>query len=218
MNNVHSSRSFPALEYDSSFNVACFALGESTDRTPVWLFRQAGRHLPEYTAYKKTAGDKSFLDLLQSPHDVAECTLQPLRRYQHLDAAILFSDILVIVQALNLSVIMPGGVGIQIPHPLRDPDDFDRLPATQMSSSQAAAFVQAELNHVLSAVTLIRQTMLNEQISVPLIGFSAAPWTLLYYMVGGSVRTIGSMGRTRFQGRSLTRMFVSFVRSSNVLS
>mmetsp|Transcript_8051 Transcript_8051/g.8903 ORF Transcript_8051/g.8903 Transcript_8051/m.8903 type:complete len:421 (+) Transcript_8051:68-1330(+) len=158
------------------------ALGEDTEKTPVWLFRQAGRHLPEYKAYKDEVG-RGFLEMLSYPEDVAECTMQPIRRYE-LDAAILFSDILVIAQALSIKVIMPGGVGIQVPEPLLDPTEVEqRIPKT---SEMTPEYVQTHLGHVIQSVTLIRERMAKEGKSIPLIGFSAAPYTLLYYMVGGS--------------------------------
>jgi uroporphyrinogen decarboxylase len=156
-------------------------LRQPTDYTPVWLMRQAGRYLPEYNATRKRAG--SFLGLAKNPDYATEVTLQPLDRYA-LDAAILFSDILTVPDAMGLGLYFAEGEGPKFEHPLRDEQAVRALRAPDMG----------ELQYVFNAVTQIR-TSLNGR--VPLIGFSGSPWTLACYMVegGGSddFRTVKTM-------------------------
>ena len=143
---------------------------EETPYTPIWLMRQAGRYLPEYNQTRARAGD--FLTLCKTPELACEVTLQPLARFP-LDAAILFSDILTIPDAMGLGLYFTEGEGPKFSRPLRTEADVARLGAPDPS---------AELRYVLDAVRTIR-TALNG--SVPLIGFSGSPWTLACYMVEG---------------------------------
>lgn len=157
-------------------------LREPTDRTPLWLMRQAGRYLPEYNETRRRAGN--FLALCKSPSLACEVTLQPLARFD-LDAAILFSDILTVPDAMGLGLYFAEGEGPKFERPLREewairdlaaPDPYDHL------------------RYVMDAVAEIRRALDN---SVPLIGFSGSPFTLACYMVeGGSsddFRTVKTM-------------------------
>jgi uroporphyrinogen decarboxylase len=141
------------------------------ERTPVWIMRQAGRYLPEYRQVRSKAGD--FLNLCKTPQWACEVTLQPLRRFA-LDAAILFSDILTIPDAMGLGLSFVEGGGPCFAHPLRTIDAIDALPSESVID---------DLAYVMDAVRLIRQEMPSD---LPLIGFSGSPWTLACYMVEGS--------------------------------
>jgi len=145
-------------------------LKQDVDVTPVWMMRQAGRYLPEYRKVRKQAGD--FMSVCQNPELACEVTLQPLRRYE-LDAAILFSDILTIPDAMGLGLYFETGEGPKFRKPVRSPEDVNALKVTNAES---------DLPYVLDAVKLIRKELNG---SVPLIGFSGSPWTVATYMVEG---------------------------------
>jgi uroporphyrinogen decarboxylase len=145
-------------------------LRQPVDRTPVWLMRQAGRYLPEYRAARARAG--SFMALCQTPDLACEVTLQPLERFP-LDAAILFSDILTIPDAMGLGLSFSEGEGPQFAQPVRSVADIDRLGVPDP---------EVELRYVMDAVRLIRRELAGR---VPLIGFAGSPWTLATYMVEG---------------------------------
>ena len=150
-------------------------LKQPVDRTPVWMMRQAGRYLPEYRKVREQAG--SFLNLCTNPELACEVTLQPLRRFDF-DAAILFSDILTIPDAMGLGLYFTENEGPKFKNPVRTAADIKKLPIPDPAT---------ELRYVLDAVCLIRK---NLQGSVPLIGFSGSPWTLATYMVeGGSSKS-----------------------------
>jgi uroporphyrinogen decarboxylase len=155
---------------------------QPTPHTPAWLMRQAGRYLPEYLATRGRAG--SFMGLATNPDLACEVTLQPLDRYPQLDAAILFSDILTVPDAMGLGLSFAQGEGPKFAKPLRTEADVMALQAPDMN----------KLKYVFDAVTTIRSALNGR---VPLIGFSGSPWTLACYMVegGGSddFRTIKTM-------------------------
>ena len=147
------------------------ALSKPVDRTPIWMMRQAGRYLPEYKATRKVAG--SFMDLCTNPELACEVTLQPLERFS-LDAAILFSDILTIPDAMGLGLYFEAGEGPKFQHPVRAASDIEQLPIPDPTDT---------LQYVMNAVSTIRKALNGR---VPLIGFSGSPWTLATYMVEGS--------------------------------
>jgi uroporphyrinogen decarboxylase len=144
-------------------------LRQPTDYTPVWLMRQAGRYLPEYRATRARAG--SFMGLATNPDFATEVTLQPIDRYP-LDAAILFSDILTVPDAMGLGLYFADGEGPKFERTVRTEDEVKALAVPDMAS----------LDYVFKAVTQIRTELAGR---VPLIGFSGSPWTLACYMVEG---------------------------------
>ncbi len=158
---------FAPLQNDT-FLRAC--MRQATDYTPVWLMRQAGRYLPEYRASRAQAG--SFMGLATNTDYATEVTLQPLERYP-LDAAILFSDILTVPDAMGLGLSFALGEGPKFAHTVRDEAAVAKLAVPDM----------AKLRYVFDAVTSIRKALNGR---VPLIGFSGSPWTLACYMVEGA--------------------------------
>ena len=144
---------------------------QPVDITPVWMMRQAGRYLPEYRATRARAGD--FMTLCKTPELATEVTLQPLERFS-LDAAILFSDILTIPDAMGLGLYFAEGEGPRFEHPLRTQSDISKLAVPDMYD---------DLGYVMQAVSMIRRELDGR---IPLIGFSGSPWTLATYMVEGS--------------------------------
>jgi uroporphyrinogen decarboxylase len=163
---IPMSTSFAALKNDTFLRAL---LRQPTEYTPLWLMRQAGRYLPEYRATRARAG--SFLGLAKNPDYATEVTLQPLDRYP-LDAAILFSDILTVPDAMGLGLYFADGEGPKFERPLQDEASVQALRAPDLGA----------LRYVFDAVTQIRTAL---QGRVPLIGFSGSPWTLACYMVEG---------------------------------
>ena len=143
---------------------------EKTSYTPAWIMRQAGRYLPEYRDTRKNAG--SFMDLCRNTSFATEVTMQPLERYPHLDAAILFSDILTIPDAMGLGLNFLPGEGPTFSDPLIDESSVHKLDIPSME----------KLSYVFDAVRSIKDALQNR---VPLIGFAGSPWTLATYMVEG---------------------------------
>ncbi|KAI4810212.1 hypothetical protein CesoFtcFv8_014795 [Champsocephalus esox] len=187
-------KDFPQLKNDTFLRAA---RGEETEHVPVWCMRQAGRYLPEFREFR--AG-KDFFDTCRSPEACCELTLQPLRRFPF-DAAIIFSDILVIPQALGMDVQMVPGKGPTFPDPLKEPEDLQRL--------QPKVDVEKELGYVFKAITLTRHKIDGK---VPLIGFTGAPWTLMSYMIeGGGSNTHSKAKRWLYRHPQASHMLLKML-------
>ncbi len=143
--------------------------GETVERPPVWMMRQAGRYLPEFQEIKQKY---DFFTRCQTPELAAEITVQPIRRYG-MDAAILFSDILVIPQAMNIDVEMKAGIGPWLPSPIRSMADVEKAIVPDIDET---------LGYVMEAIKLTKEMLNNE---IPLIGFAGSPWTILCYCIQG---------------------------------
>ncbi|MEJ2214220.1 MAG: uroporphyrinogen decarboxylase [Gammaproteobacteria bacterium] len=175
-------------------------LREPVDMTPVWMMRQAGRYLPEYRATRKQAG--SFLDLCKNPDLACEVTLQPLERYP-LDAAILFSDILTIPDAMGLGLYFETGEGPKFSNPVQDEKAVANLSVPD---------AETELKYVMDGVRTIRRELNGR---VPLIGFSGSPWTLATYMVeGGSTKNFSIVKGMMFDRPDLMHQILSVTADS----
>ena len=158
---------------------------EPVDRPPVWIMRQAGRYLPEYRATRAKAG--SFLDLCKNPEFCSEVVRQPLDRYPQLDAAILFSDILTVPDAMGLGLRFEAGEGPVFDHPVRSAAAIDALPVPDP---------ETELRYVMDAVRTIKADLAGR---VPLIGFAGSPWTIACYAVeGGSSKNFHRVKGLRY--------------------
>lgn len=143
--------------------------GETVERPPVWMMRQAGRYLPEFMELRKKY---DFFTRCQTPELASEITVQPIRRYG-MDAAILFSDILVIPQAMDIEVEMKPNFGPYLPNPIRSKADLDRVIVPD---------IQDTLGYVMDAIAMTKEKLNDE---IPLIGFAGSPWTILCYCVEG---------------------------------
>jgi uroporphyrinogen decarboxylase len=170
-------------------------LRQPVDATPVWMMRQAGRYLPEYRALREKAG--SFMNLCQNPELACEITLQPLQRFP-LDAAIVFSDILTIPDAMGLGLNFVEGEGPVFANPIRTAKDIQVLQVPEMNSA---------LSYVMETIRLVRQELADR---VPLIGFSGSPWTLATYMVeGGSSKTFSLIKKLLYKEPELLHQLLN---------
>jgi len=173
---------FPEMTNDRILRVC---RGEEVDRTPIWIMRQAGRYLSEFREYRKK---HEFFEICRNPEHACEVTMQPLRRFD-LDASIIFSDIMVIPQAMEMECVMVPGKGPTFTSPLDSPEDLDKI--------NLSPDVNKVLQYVYDAITLTRKTIGGKQ---PLFGFVGAPWTLMAYMVeGGGSKTYSKAKKWLYQ-------------------
>ena len=178
-------------------------LRQPVDVTPVWMMRQAGRYLPEYKATRAVAGD--FMSLCKNAELACEVTMQPLRRYP-LDAAILFSDILTIPDAMGLGLYFETGEGPRFQSPITCRADVEKLPIPDP---------EQELGYVMNAVRTIRRELAGQ---VPLIGFSGSPWTLATYMVeGGSSKAFTKLKKMMYAEPQTLHLLLDKVADSVIL-
>lgn len=175
-------------------------LKQPVDKTPVWMMRQAGRYLPEYKAVRAEAGD--FMSLCRNADLACEVTLQPLRRFE-LDAAILFSDILTIPDAMGIGLYFEEGEGPKFTSPIKNKKDVDNLIMPDP---------EGELQYVMNAVRTIRRELKGD---VPLIGFSGSPWTLATYMVeGGSSKAFTKIKKMAFSEPQILHLLLDKLADS----
>ena len=173
---------------------------QPVDRTPLWVMRQAGRYLPEYLETRAQAG--SFVNLCRTPELACEVTLQPLRRFK-LDAAIIFSDILTIPDAMGLGLYFTEGEGPRFSKPIESPSDIRSLPRPEVRES---------LSYVMDAIKMVRHELDGR---VPLIGFSGSPWTLATYMVeGGSSKSFSKIKKLIYDEPALAHVLLAKLADS----
>ncbi|EKT63756.1 uroporphyrinogen decarboxylase [Providencia alcalifaciens] len=178
-------------------------LRQPVDVTPVWMMRQAGRYLPEYKATRAEAGD--FMSLCKNTELACEVTLQPLRRFP-LDAAILFSDILTIPDAMGLGLYFEAGEGPRFKKPVASAADVKNIPVPDP---------EMELGYVMDAVRAIRKALKGD---VPLIGFSGSPWTLATYMVeGGSSKAFTKIKKMMYEDPNTLHLLLDKLADSVIL-
>lgn len=174
-----------------------------TDKTPVWLMRQAGRYLPEYREVRAKAG--SFMNLCKNPELACTVTMQPLARFD-LDAAILFSDILTIPDAMGLGLSFGEGEGPRFAKPVRDAKAVEQLPIPDP---------EQDLRYVIDAVRLIRHELNGK---VPLIGFAGSPWTVATYMVeGGSSKNFSIIKKMMYSDPALLKQLLDKIAQATAL-